>query len=248
VILVVDASGSMAATDVTPSRLAAAQAAIREFVRREPKGVRIGVVAFSGSAYVLTPPTEDRTRALGAVNYLSLGRGTNIGDALRVALETVLVPDAGEAQPAGAPRPELASLPAIANPETVNLVLLSDGASTTGPNPLEIAGAIARTGIRTYTVGLGTTQGGFIPTGSIFGGGRNMRLDERTLKGIAETTGGRYFPAKDAAQLHEVYDKLSRSYLVTREQTEVTFLPAAAGLLLLLTAGILGLVWSSKLP
>jgi Ca-activated chloride channel family protein len=245
VILVVDASRSMDATDVRPNRIEAAKAAIREFVRKEPKGMRIGVVAFSASAYLLTPPTEDKETVLGAVNYLSLGRGTNIGEGLQVALDAIAYADDLESAPppasrGGRPPPR----PPIASPDTVSIILLSDGASTIGPDPLEIAADVGRAGIRTYTVGIGREQGG----GLQFGGSRSRQLDDLTLKGIADTTDGEYFTAQNTGELHEVYDRIAKNYLLVHKEMELTVFPAAVGLLLLFASGVLGALWLPRLP
>jgi Ca-activated chloride channel family protein len=249
VLLVIDASGSMASTDIQPSRIDAAKIAVRDFVKRQPKGVRMGVVAFSAGAFLITPPTEDRKQVVAAVDFLQLGRGTNIGDGLGVALDAILdQPDAaseslsafsGERQP----RPNLQP---IANPDQYMIVLLSDGAATTGPDPVSVAQEIADAGIRTYTVGLGAEnlQPGF----QLGGSGRYMRLDVPMLKAIATETGGEYFPAESASQLHEVYKQLSRRYEIVVQYTEVTFIAVAIGVVLLTSAGALGLAWGNRLP
>jgi Ca-activated chloride channel family protein len=244
VILVVDASRSMDATDVRPNRIEAAKAAIREFVRKEPKGMRIGVVAFSASAYLLTPPTEDKATVLGAVNYLSLGRGTNIGEGLQVALDAIAYAgDPESAPPPPLPGGKAAPRPPIVSPDTVSIILLSDGASTIGPDPLEVAGEIARAGVRTYTVGIGTRQG------ATFGfGGGSRQLDDLTLKGIADTTDGEYFTAENAGELHEIYGSIAKNYLFVHKEMELTVFPAAAGLLLLLASGVLATIWLPRLP
>jgi Ca-activated chloride channel family protein len=241
VILAIDVSGSMRGNDVLPSRIDAAKAAIRAFVNKEPRGVKIGVVAFSQGAVLVTPPTNDRKQVLSSVNILQLTRGTNIGDGLRVAFETLAYPDGDDPNAPTAPPQTAPGFQAVAG-VTGTIVLLSDGAATTGPDPIQIARQIAATGIKTYTVGLGTTQGSFQ------GQGGNMRLDEATLKGIATITGGEYFSAQNAGQLHQIYGKLARESQFGQEATDVTFLLGGGAMLLLLAGLGLGAAWSSRLP
>jgi Ca-activated chloride channel family protein len=242
VILVIDASRSMLAADIAPTRIDAARVAIRNFTSKQPKGIRIGVVAFSGAAWLIVPPTTDRKQVNGAVNYLTLGRGTNIGDGLQVALETIVSPMDLETPPYTT---ETTRRPFVApaNPRESVVVLLSDGASTVGPDPIAVASELGKAGVRVHTVGLGTPQGD--PTMG-FGGARI--LDEYTLKGIAEETGGKYYTARSASQLHEVYGQLATHDELVTERTELTFLVVAAGLLFSITGGVLGFVWGPRLP
>jgi Ca-activated chloride channel family protein len=244
VILVVDASRSMLSPDIAPTRIDAAKAAVRAFVLKQPSGISIGVVAFSGSAFLVMPPTPNRDNVVAAVNTLTLGTGTNIGAGLQVALET-LAPGltdpespgtAGGGAAGGMTPPGL--LPV--DPDAALIVLLSDGASTTGPPPLEVAQLVAEAGIRTYTVGIGTVRGA--------GGGRLRQLDESTLKGIADETGGRYFSAADAGELHDIYSSIGRDHELVTKRMEVTFLAAGAGVILLLFSGLLGALWFNRLP
>jgi Ca-activated chloride channel family protein len=239
VILVIDSSRSMASLDIAPSRIDAAKTAVAQFVEKQPGGIKIGVVAFAGGALLVTPPTNDRKKVLASVNSLSLGSGTNIGAGLQVALEALLPPGALTDTTAGA-TPGL-STQAPDDPGASLVILLSDGASTTGPPPLEVAQVLSKAGVRTYTVGLGTLQGGF--------GGRGARqLNEPTLKGIAEETGGQYFNAESAKELHQVYDRIATNNELVQKRMEVTFLAAAAGVLLMLAGGVLGMLWSNRLP
>ena len=250
IILVIDASGSMASTDIAPSRIEAAKIAVRDFVSRQPKGIRIGVVAFSAGAFLITAPTEDRKQVVAAVNYLQLGRGTNIGDGLGVALDAILDPEQAASETPNLTlfsneRQPRTNLQPLANADQYMIVLLSDGAATTGPPPIEVAQEIAAAGIRTYTVGLGDPS---FQQGFQFGGGRFMRIDEPSLKAIAQETGGEYFAAENASQLHEVYKDLSRRYEIITQYTEVSFIAVAVGVLLLTAAGALGLAWGNRLP
>ncbi len=250
VMLSIDISGSMRSTDVKPTRLEAAKAAVRDFVNAEPAGVKIGLVAFSDSAFLITPPTEDRQQLLKAVEVLQVQRGTNIGDGLLTAL-SAMAPQPTNGDSASSDPSSTTPGPVVppANPRTDAIVLLSDGASNRGPPPLQVADEVAQAGVRTYTVGLGTVQGGSFPGGGSFGGrGRFMQLDETTLKGIADRTGGRYFSAQSADQLHRIYGELARQELVVGKKKEVTFLAAGVGALLMLVGGALALVWQNWLP
>lgn len=243
VILAIDVSGSMRATDIAPSRIDAAKAAVRAFVSKEPKGIRIGVVAFSSSALLVTPPTEDRKHVLAAVNVLELTRGTNIGEGLQVALDALSSSDGDGPAPLSGRGPSSTAGTASLNAAAATIVLLSDGAATTGPDPLLVARQIAEARIKVHTVGLGTVQ-----RGSFQGPGSSMQLDEATLKGIANATGGEYFSAQDAGQLQQIYGKIARQHQIVRRQTELTFVFGGAGILLLLTGLVLGAAWLSKLP
>ena len=242
VILAIDVSGSMRNNDIAPSRIDAAKAAVRTFVNTEPKGIKIGVVAFSNSALLVTPPTGDRKQVLTAVNILPLTRGTNIGDGLRVALEAISYLDADARESPDVTEPPPLRAPAV-SPTTATIVLLSDGASTTGPNPLGVADEIAAAGFKVHTVGIGTRQ-----VSSFQGGGRFMQLDDATLKGIASTTGGKYYSAQNAGELREIYGNIAKEHRLAQHYTDITFAFAAIALLFLLAAVTLGAVWLGRLP
>jgi Ca-activated chloride channel homolog len=240
VILAIDASRSMLTTDVTPSRIEAAKAAVREFAAKQPEGIKIGIVAFAGSASLVTPPTGDRKQVVATVNTLSLGTGTNIGDGLRVSLEALTGVRDPEAPP-GQDSRSSTTRPAQPTRGSGLIVLLSDGAATTGPRPLDVADELGQAGIRTYTVGIGTRRAGLI-------GGGPRELDETTLKGIADRTGGHYYSVEDAKQLHDVYSRIARHHELVERHTEVTFIAAAAAAVFLTAAGVFSLLWSNRLP
>jgi Ca-activated chloride channel family protein len=218
---------------------------VREFANRQPQGIRIGVVAFSGGATLLTPPTTDRVQVQAAVNYLTLGRGTNVGDGLQVALETIAAPGF---DPTSEDETARRTFLAPANPEESIIVLLSDGASTVGPSPLDVAHDLARAGIRTYTVGIGTTQGDAGFAGGGFGGGSARQLNEVMLKAIADETGGKYYTARNASQLHEVYGQIATHHELVEKRTELTFLAVGAAFAFTLAGGVLGTLWFARLP
>ena len=245
IILSIDVSGSMFAEDVEPNRMEATKEAAREFVENQPEGVKIGVVSFSDFGALVAPPSDDRKQALEAISRLRPQRGTNIGAGLQVALDAIYE-DQSDGDPRGDQRPGADAGAARSwNMPPASIVLVSDGQSNTGPDPLEIAAEAQEAGIKVYTVGIGTPEGTVLQIQ-----GRNVftRLDETTLQGMAELTGGRYFNAQDEGDLRQIYDELSRERVFEDKETEITFAFAAAALVLSMLAGGLGLVWFNRLP
>ncbi|WP_295641594.1 VWA domain-containing protein [uncultured Methylibium sp.] len=262
VILAMDVSGSMRATDVEPSRLEAAQAAARAFVADQPPNTRVGVVAFAATAQLVQAPTRSREDVLAAIDRFQLQRATATGSGLVVAL-AALFPDhnlsvealqrsqagadARRAAPLGGreaptgPKPpvEVTPVPAGSHNEAV-IILLSDGQRTTGPDPLAAARLAADRGVRVYTVGVGTPEGTTI---GFEGWSVHVRLDEDTLKSIATMTQGEYFRAGTATDLKKIYETLNTRIVLETRQTEVTALVAGAALLLLLLSGGLSVAW-----
>jgi Ca-activated chloride channel family protein len=244
VLLVIDVSGSMFAQDVDPNRMEATKRAARDFVENQPDGVKIGVVSFSDFAALVAPPTRDRGPVLEAISRLRPQRGTNIGAGLQVALDAIYEDQAdGEPVVTGVPTPT--PVPGAIDVPPASIVLVSDGQSNTGPDPLEVANEAVTAGVKVYTVGIGTPEGTVLQIQ-----GRNVftRLDELTLKAMAEETGGTYFNAQTETDLQAVYRDLSRERVVENEETEITFAFAGAALVLSMLAGGLGLVWFNRLP
>jgi Ca-activated chloride channel family protein len=242
VLMVVDVSGSMNATDVQPSRLVAAKQAANTFLDELPPTIRVGVVSFAGSAQVLTPPTDDRAMVRRVIGSLRADGGTAMGDGIARALE---VGDArsGE-QGSGAHAPASEETPPAA------IVLLSDGASSAGRvEPAEAADEARAAGVPIFTIALGTPNG----TVEQRGPGPTVRRvgvppDEATLREIADVTGGRFFAAPTAEDLRAIYENLASRVGFIEDHQEVTFLFAAAGAALVLTCGLLSLVWFNRLP
>lgn len=258
VVLAMDVSGSMRAADVDPSRLAAAQDAAKEFVAAQPKSTRIGVVAFGGSAMLVQAPTLERTEIQSTIDRFRLQRGTNIGAAILTSLQTIFPEgdfDLGprfnspprRGVPLGQPLP--LEVPDFSPVEpgshgSAVVVLLTDGQSTRGPDPVEAARMAADRGIRIFTVGFGT-KGGEIVT---FRGYRmQVQLDEETLQQIAEVTRGRYFHAATATDLNEVYQSLTSQFVLETQETEITAFFAAGAALLMLFGGTLSMLWFSRI-
>ena len=247
VILVLDVSGSMQASDVRPTRLAAAQKAVRGFLDRVPPNVRIGLIAFSGDAEVAAPPTTDRgllRQSLDGIGTFPAFGGTAIGDALAVAVDL-----ARQAVSGGTA--SLASVTAAPSDRKglASILFLSDGHQTRGAlEPLQGAERAKAAGIPVYTVSLGTPGG--VVTRDFDGVVQTIPVppDPATLRAIAETTGGKFYEARNAGSLHSAYSKLGSSLGRVPGKTEVTyaFLAGAAGLLV--AAGFLSALWSPRLP
>ena len=263
VILVVDVSASMEAEDVAPTRLAAAQAALRTFLERVPERIRVGLVAFAGDPQVASPPTRDRAFVRGSldrINQFPGFSGTAIGDALALAVELGQQSTGEGGGPSedddGATiawRAPAATTVAAALEEEqeslVSILFLSDGSQTRGIlTPDEGAERAREAGYPVYTVALGTPEG--TVTRSFDGIVRTIPVppDPFTLTHIAETTGGEFYEAETAGSLEEVYAQLGSSLGRIPGEAEATawFLAAAAAAL---AAGLLlAALWSPRLP
>jgi Ca-activated chloride channel homolog len=252
-ILAMDVSGSMRADDVAPNRLIASQAAAKKFVADLPRNVRVGVVAFAGSAELVQQPTLSRDDVVGAIDRLHLQRATAIGSAILVSLATFF-PDAGiDVWQANGQRSDARPLPSASdrdkgaaspNFEPVApgsyssgaIILLTDGQRTTGPDPVEAARMAAARGVKVFTVGFGTKEGEVI---NFDGWSVRVSLDEETLKKVADITLGDYFYAGSASDLSKIYTALSARLVLERRETEITSLFAhVAAVLLLLGVGL----------
>jgi Ca-activated chloride channel homolog len=259
VVLVVDVSRSMESKDVKPTRIGAAQAALRSFLDRVPKRLQVGLIAFAGEPAVATPPTTDHQlvrEALDTIRWYPAFGGTAIGDALAAAVQL------GQQAVAGK-NGNLASATAAAAPTSargaVSILFLSDGAQTRGDlQPLEGADRAKSAGIPVYTVALGTPGGtldfrggpGGFPSLDPNANGRRVPVppDPETLKAIAARTGGEFFAARSAESLQAAYKHLGSRLGRRPGRGEITygFLAAAAGLLI--AAGLLSAAWSPRLP
>jgi Ca-activated chloride channel family protein len=235
VVLVSDTSGSMLAKDVPPDRLTAARAAARTLAHALPRDFRLGLVGFGSSADQLVEPTTDKQRVLRALDGLRVAGGTAMGDGLALGLEAARAP---VTDVLGQQR----RLPAA-------LVLLSDGASTRGEDPITVAERARKLGVRIYTVALGT-PGGTLERPQPDGSVRSVPVppDRGTLQEIARETRGRHFAAADAEQLSRIYAGLGARLSRANEKQEVTAAFAGGGLALLLAGGILALARGGRLP
>jgi Ca-activated chloride channel family protein len=249
VILVFDVSGSMAADDLKPTRMEAAKAAALDFVANQPPTVRVGVVSFSDGGFTTQPPTDDQASVAAAINRLAVQSGTSVGRGIEAALN-VIAADAGEGPLTLAvtrtdvPAPTATPVPDGAYKSAV-IVLLTDGENNQDPDPLELAQRAEDRGIRIYTVGIGTTEGAIL---NIEGFSIRSRLDEEGLQQIAQLTGGEYFNATSEEDLRAIYNNLNPQLMIRPQEMEVTSLFVGAGILVLVIAGALSLVWLGRLP
>jgi Ca-activated chloride channel homolog len=254
VILAMDVSGSMRATDVEPNRLVAAQNAAKAFIADQPENVRIGIVAFAGTATVAQAPTRNREDLVAAIERFQLQRATAIGSAIIVSLATIF-PDAGidlasvtygaEAakKPVNPAVPPFKPVPPGSYQSAV-IILLTDGQRTTGPDSLLAARMAAERGVRIFTVGVGTPEGKIV---GFEGWSMHVRLDEETLKGIADLTRGEYFYAGTAVDLKKIYETLRSRLVLETKKTEITALFAAAAALLVVVSALLSLLWFNRI-
>jgi Ca-activated chloride channel family protein len=261
IVLAIDVSLSMKANDVEPSRIAAAQEAAKAFIEEQPADVRIGIVSFAGTALLVQAPTQNKDDLIGAIDRLDLQRHTAIGSGLIMALATIF-PDAGidlESMIFGASgrdvrrgipldkagKAEAKSfkpMPPGSYPSAA-IILLSDGRRTTGPDPMDAAKMAAERGVRVFTVGLGSAQGG---TAGFEGWSMYMRFDEEALKAIAEVTRGAYFSAASAAELKKVYQELNTRFMMEKKETEVGALFTGLAAFLVIVAAGLSLLWFNR--
>ncbi|MDP2014105.1 MAG: VWA domain-containing protein [Actinomycetota bacterium] len=240
VVLAVDVSNSMAADDIKPSRLAAAQAAAKEFVQKQPSGVEIGLVALGSGAQVVAEPTDNRQELLAAIDRLSSGGSTQIGTGLLAALNTIL--DQPVALTPEQLEGDLTGLDIGYHPSAA-IVLASDGEATGGPDPDLVADIAAAAGVKITTVGIGSADGAVI---EVDGYQVATSLDAEFLGNIAELTGGKYYQAQDANALLQVYDGLDMQWEVKAEEVEVTALFSLAAVMVFFIAAILSMRWLGR--
>jgi Ca-activated chloride channel family protein len=252
VILALDVSGSMRAHDVEPNRLAAAQAAARSFVAEQPRSTRIGVVAFAGSAALVQPPTSNRHDVLAAIDQLQLQHATAVGSGILVSLKAIFPQAEFDLPPRRSPVAMRERAHADPNFKPVPpgsftsaaIILLTDGQTTTGPDPVEAARLAAERGVRVFTVGVGTDNGQIL-TGE--GWSMRVRLDEDALKAIADLTRGEYFYAGNATDLKKVYQSLHSKLVMEKKETEITALFSAVAAASVLLAAGLSLLWFNRI-
>ncbi len=269
IILAMDVSRSMCSTDILPNRLQAAEAAAISFIEGQKATTQIGIVAFSGFAELVQPPTTDVNALKAAIQSLTTGRRTGIGMGILKAIDAIaeidpaVAPSISETSPglAPSPVPQGAYVPDI-------IVLLTDGANNVGVLPIDASQQALDRGIRVYTIGFGTANGSDFPNcgdqflgrepfnggggngqfnGGFNGGGGNggfrRGIDEDTLKQIADSTGGTYYSAESGGELQTVFQNLP-TYLITKhEVTEISVLFAAIGASLAAVAMALSLMW-----
>ncbi len=233
IMLVTDVSGSMEATDVKPSRLVAARRAARAFVDDVPRNVNVGVLAFNGRPRVLQSPTTQREDIYAALARLRSSGGTATGEAIASAMRTLRTPTRrGAKPPPGA------------------IVLISDGASVKGKNPIQAAQEAKRAKIPVYTVALGTPQGTItVPRPGGAGGTetRPVPPDPQSLAQIASESGGETFQVDDAGELKRVYERLGSQLSTEKQKRQMTAGFAGGALVLLLAGAGMSLAWFGRL-
>ncbi len=253
IILAIDVSGSMRATDVLPDRFTAAKDAAKAFLKDLPRSVRIGVVQFAGTAAVVQAPTLSRDDVSAAIDRFQLQRGTATGSGIVLSLATIF-PEAGidlsqitgqRNMPPGPNDKAQADFTPVqpGSYGSAAIIMLTDGQRTTGPDPMEAAKMAADRGVRVYTVGVGTKDGETI---GFEGWSMRVRLDEDTLKNIASLTRAEYYYAGTAADLKKVYQALSTRLVVEKKETEISALFAGLGALLVMLAAGLSVWWFGR--
>jgi Ca-activated chloride channel family protein len=250
VMLADDVSSSMAATDLRPSRLAAAGHAAEQFIAGLPPTIKVGVLAFNQAPLVLQSPTTDHTQARVAVTELRVGGRTAIGDAILTALTALRAAGAGAGAPQGAAGPSGPASPALPPSQSPRIpgaiVLLSDGTSTTGTDPVAAAQRAAAAHVPIYTVSIGTPAG----TITVPRGGHPVTVpvpvDGSELAAVARASGGRDFTAADTTRLQALYTRLAAG--LSHHSVERSLLPwfAGGGLALLALGAGLSLLWFGR--
>jgi Ca-activated chloride channel homolog len=244
VILATDRSGSMQATDVRPSRLEAARVAAKRFVNGLPSKFKLGVVAFNNIPQLLVPPTSDRTLVNNTLDGLEPKGGTAIGSAIDASLSALRASLKQQVkEQAKIPgTTKLTRIPAV-------IVLLSDGASTTGTDPIKAAQAAKAAHIPINTVALGTSNATVTVTDQ-FGNSRSVAVppDPETLAEVAKVTGGKSFNPTDEKKLGDVYKTLGSSIGYIRVKRDITPVFAGGALGLMVLGGVLSLFWFGRLP
>jgi Ca-activated chloride channel family protein len=267
-ILAIDVSGSMRANDVKPNRFIAALNAVKGFIEQQPRGTRVGLVSFAGTASLVQPPTTNREDLLAALDRLQLQYGTAVGSGILVSLKAIFPeiefnlnsPDprktdtrdnrTAHALDSDSGKDKKGNADADFQPvppgsyTTAGIILLTDGQTTTGPDPVTASEMAAERGVRVYTVGIGTAAGQII-TGD--GWAMHARLDEDALKDIAGITKAEYFYAGTAADLARVYKSLHSRIGLEKKETEATALFTAGGAILAVLSALLSLLWFNRI-
>ncbi len=266
IIMAIDVSGSMRAADVMPNRISAAQVAAKAFIDKRDKPIRIGIVGFSGNAFLVQAPTNDTAQLDKAVDSLQPQFTTAVGSAVVTSLQAIfpdvklatLMPSLGvtftSGPPPGSGRESLDKRPKPPEPppppvpagsyKSAAIILMTDGRNTSGPDPLDVARMASNLGVRVYTIGFGSANGQMV---SFYG--RNIRavLDEDTLKKMATITAAQYFHATTALELTKIYQDLTTRMEFQTQTMEISSFFAAAALLFLLAASVLSMMWYRRI-
>ena len=258
IIMAMDVSGSMRANDVVPNRISASQIAAKAFIDKRAQPIKIGIVGFSGSAFLVQPPTTDTVALDQAIDSLRPQFTTAIGAAVVTSLQTIfpqvnvglMVPGFGGEQftsgsldqhPKPPPAPPTPVTPG--SYKSAAIVLMTDGRNTSGPDPIDTARVAANLGVRIYTIGFGTANGQML---SFYGRAIRAMLDEDTLKRMASITGAEYFHATSATELTKIYQQLTTKLQADKEETEISVFFVAAATMLAALSTVLSILWYRK--
>jgi len=253
VILAFDVSGSMAATDLKPTRMDAAKVAAQDFIKNQPPTVQIGVVAFSDGGFSAQAPTNDQGALLKAIARLSPQRGSSLANGILAALTTIAVSDgqthfySSSVNPSNqTPSPTATPTPVPQGTYTsAAIVLLTDGENNESPDPITTAQLAADRGIRIYTIGIGSPAGADV---KIDGFSIHTQLDEAALQQISQLTGGVYYNAENEQDLRQIYGNLNTQVEIKTQKTELTSIFAGVGILVMLMGSAFSMLWFSRLP
>jgi Ca-activated chloride channel homolog len=241
VVIAIDVSNSMAASDTKPSRIAAAKSVATDLVREQPDGVRIGIVGFGGTGIIAQPPTTDHEVALDAISHLSLGGGTSLGAGVLSALDAI----AGKTL-----HVNLADLSNDDSGEVdlgyyggATIVLISDGEDESTTNPVTMARLVSTAGVRIQTVGVGTTSGTTVKIGGFT---IATALDALTLQNVAKVTNGSYHSITDASAATAISKSIQLHLTTVSEHTELTALFTMVGVVLLAIGAALSVLWFGR--
>lgn len=272
VILAMDVSGSMRAADVEPSRLGAAELAAKQYIKDQPRDVKIGIVAFAATAFLVQNPTTDHASLTSAIDRFELQRGTAVGSAILVSLSTLFPSENfpintfnsgnfGWGGPlAEYENSQYSGTPLGSSPEhgprkrhvpvepgsykNAAIILLTDGATNAGYDPMDAARIASDYGVRVYTVGFGTERGDIV---GFRGFMMRAQLDEEALKKIADMTKGRYYHATSANDLKAIYGELSKQLVMETQEMEITAFFAAAAAFLMCVSAALSVAWFGRI-
>ncbi|MEK6753290.1 MAG: VWA domain-containing protein [Chloroflexota bacterium] len=250
VILAFDVSGSMSATDFEPTRMEAAKEVGREFVKRQPSTVKVGIVSFSDNGFSMQLPTNDQEAILSSIDRLHPERGTSLANGIIISLNTIAnatgqPPIIGMDVPLDASSSAPAPAPVSDAGDSAVIVLITDGENNMDPDPLQAAQFAADRGVRIHTIGVGSSAGTVLEVNgfTVF-----TQLDEATLQQIAEITDGNYYNAQTEEDLQVIYENIDPQLVMVEEKTEVTAIFAGVSILILLVAGMISLLWFSHVP
>lgn len=262
VVLAIDTSGSMRAGDIAPSRIAAAQEAVQSFVDEQPRNTRIGVVSFADTASVVQPPTVNREDILSSLHRLQVDGRTALGSGILVSLKLIFPdvefdlmssnPRSGARYTSHGNPPDEAPTAKTDGFKPVQpgsdtsavIILLTDGETNTGPDPIEATRMAAERGVRVFTVGIGTHDGEISHQAGWF---LNVSLDEKTLKEIASMTHAEYFYGGTAMDLTKIYKKLNSKLILEKKENEITALFVVAAAIMAMLSGFLSLLWFNRI-